>query len=447
MSAYKILLVDDDPTVRFGIRKALEQKGFSIEEAESCHEGEERFRVISPDAVILDHMLPDGIGLDLLLKMKSIDSSIPVIMLTGHGTIDIAVQAIKEGADHFLTKPLRMNALSAILDRVMEHQRIRRQQIVSKSKRDRESLNPFLGTSDVIQNLKEQSDKVVATDRTVMIWGETGTGKSTLARWLHYNGPRAEEPFVEINCAGLSKEFLETELFGHEKGAFTGAVASKSGLLDVANRGTLFLDEIGDMDLQIQPKLLKVLEEKQFRRLGDVRDRRVDIRLIAATHQDLSLLVKEKKFRSDLYFRINTIPLTTPSLRDRKEDIPIIARHLLNSIASNMGYGEMKLMPAAMRALQAYSWPGNIRELRTILDRAVLLSRSSTLDVSDLRFDHIASGMGPCECHIDLTLDEVEHHHIERILQLERGSVEKAANRLGIARSSLYYKMKRYGLT
>jgi transcriptional regulator with PAS, ATPase and Fis domain len=264
-----------------------------------------------------------------------------------------------------------------------------------------------------------------------------------LARWLHENSPRAEEAFVDLNCAGLSRELLETELFGHEKGAFTSATASKQGLFEVAHRGSIFLDEVGDVDLQIQPKLLKVLEEKRFRRVGDVRDRQVDVRLIAATHQDMGQLVRDKRFRDDLYFRISTIPLSFPALRERIEDIPTMAQYLLDKLSADLGRGEICLDDGCMKALQAYSWPGNVRELRNVIERAVLLSGQKTISLKDLHFDGHSS-VGAPFLDSRLTLVELERQHIERVLQEEQGRVEKAAKRLGIPRSSLYQKIKKH---
>jgi transcriptional regulator with PAS, ATPase and Fis domain len=251
--------------------------------------------------------------------------------------------------------------------------------------------------------------------------------------------------FVDLNCGGLSRDLLETELFGHERGAFTGAVQNKSGLLEVAHKGTVFLDEIGDVDLQVQPKLLKVLEEKQFRRLGDVRDRNVDIRLIAATHCDLQSLVHETRFRDDLYFRISTIPLRTPPLRSRAEDIPMLVESLLNAPGSEFG-ADVEITADAMQVLQAYSWPGNIRELRNVLERAILLSGHRVLTAQDLRFDASAA-VGNSAQKTTRTLLDVERQHIEFVLSQEGFRVEKAAKKLGVPRSSLYYKLKQYGIT
>jgi len=446
MSRNKVLVVDDESGVRFGIRDFLEQHGYEIDEAESCHDAQHVFRSSRPDIVIADYMLPDGTALDLLPRLKEIDSGIPLLVLTAHGSIDLAVRAIKEGAEQFLTKPLELPTLLVILQRLLQKQRNHHKQLASKSRQVRQAIDPFIGTSAAIRALKEQAKKILSTESPVLILGETGTGKGVLARWLHDNSPRAEEAFVDLNCAGLSRELLETELFGHEKGAFTSATASKQGLFEVAHRGTIFLDEVGDVDLQIQPKLLKVLEEKRFRRVGDVRDRQVDVRLIAATHQDMGQLVREKRFRDDLYFRISTIPLSFPALRERIEDIPTMAQYLLNKVSADLGRGELHLDENCIQALKSYSWPGNIRELRNVIERAVLLSDQKTITINDLQFDgHTQVGSPFLDSR--LTLLELEKQHIERVLQEERGRVEKAAKRLGIPRSSLYQKIKKHQIS
>jgi DNA-binding NtrC family response regulator len=443
MARNKILVVDDEPGVRFGIRDFLDQQGFEVEEADSCEDAQHLFKTSRPDIVIADYMLADGTALDLLPRLKEIDADIPLLVLTAHGSIDLAVRAIKEGAEQFLTKPLEMATLHVILQRLLQKQRNHHKQLASKTRQVRQALNPFIGTSQAIRSLAEQARKILTTESPVLILGETGSGKGVLARWLHENSPRADEAFVDLNCAGLSRELLETELFGHEKGAFTSATASKQGLFEVAHRGTIFLDEVGDVDLQIQPKLLKVLEEKRFRRVGDVRDRQVDVRLIAATHQDMGQFVREKKFRDDLYFRISTIPLAFPALRERIEDIPTMAEYLLHKLATDLGRGEIFLDESAMKALQSYSWPGNVRELRNVIERAVLLSGQKTIGLKDLHFDGHAN-VGSHYLDSRLTLVELEKQHIERVLQEEHGRVEKAAKRLGIPRSSLYQKLKKH---
>lgn len=443
MSARRtVLVVDDEPAIRFGIRSFLESRGYEVQEADSCHRAEEVFRALPPDVAILDYSLPDGNAIDLLRTLKRLDSSVPLLVLTGHGSIDLAVRAIKEGAEQFLTKPLELPALAVLLERLIENQR-NRQKLAGSSRTRRGAPDPFLGESPAMRGLASDARKLLASDSPILILGETGVGKGVLARWLHDNGARAQEALVDLNCASLSKELLEAELFGHEKGAFTGAVASKLGLLEIAHRGTVFLDEIGDMDVQVQPRLLKVLEEKRFRRLGDVRDRRVDIRLLAATHQDLPELVKTSRFRADLYYRISTIALRIPPLRERGEDIPILARGFLRGLAADLGRGPVEISSGATDALRSYGWPGNIRELRNVLERALLLSESRTLEPVDLRFEQSpppAPGGDPA----DLSLAELERRHIARVLQEEDGHVERAAKRLGVPRSTLYQKIKTF---
>jgi DNA-binding NtrC family response regulator len=442
----KVLVIDDDAEFLSVIRNFLVTKGYEVKTAGTCAEAERVWRVAEPDAAVLDYDLPDGNAIGLLPRLKSLDPTAPIIILTGHGSIDLAVDTVKLGAEHFLTKPANLSALALLIQRSLENQRNQQKQMAEKVRHARGSMNPFLGTSAAILKLAELSSRIAAADSPVLIQGETGTGKGVLARWMHDNGRRSAEPFVDLNCGGLSRDLLETELFGHEKGAFTGAVQSKSGLLEIAHKGTVFLDEIGDVDLNVQPKLLKVLEDKVFRRLGDVRDRRVDIRLIAATHQDLAKLVKQKNFRADLYFRISTIPLTTPPLRERVEDIPLLTEDILDRLALDLGTGRVEITSDAVRSLQSYKWPGNIRELRNVLERAVLLSGSRVLNEKDLHFD--VPELEPfAESEGVRTLEEMEKHYIEEVLLLEGGRVEAAAKRLGIPRSSLYHKIKQYGIS
>jgi DNA-binding NtrC family response regulator len=445
----KILIVDDEPGIRFGVRDFLESEGLEVDEADTVAAAERAVREGRPDAVVLDHMLPDGTALDLLPRLRELEPSLPVVVLTGHATIDLAVRAVKEGADQFLAKPVELPALLVLLQRLLETQREKRRQIAGRARQAREQVDPFTGSSPAIRALCDQARRLAASSSPILIEGETGSGKGVLARWLHRNGPRADEPFVDMNCAGLSREFLETELFGHEKGAYTGAVSSKPGLLEVAHRGVVFLDEIGDLDPAVQPKLLKVLEEKRFRRLGEVRDRQVDVQLIAASHQNLPELVNERKFRSDLYFRISTIPLRVPSLRERPEDIPVLARNLLANFAVDLGRRGLRLSPEAELAIVRYFWPGNVRELRNVLERAVLLCGRDVLEPEDLRFDGPgAHAVSPPAAASDahLTLEELERAHIERVLRELGGRVAEASARLGIPRSTLYQKIKKFGL-
>ncbi len=444
----RILLVDDEPSIRFAVRDFLETQGYEIHEAADCASGQQAFHELAPDAVILDYSLPDGTALDLLPRFRSEDPSVPVVVLTGHGSIDLAVRAIKEGAEQFLTKPVELPALLVVIQRALENQRNRKVSTAGSSQASRDAVEVFLGGSAVMRRLERDAQMALEAASPVLLLGETGAGKGVLARWLHRHGRRAAEPFVDLNCAGLSRELLESELFGHEKGAFTGAVAAKPGLLEAAHRGSLFLDEIGDMDLAIQARLLKVLEEQRFRRVGDVRERRVDLRLISATHHDVPTLVREGRFRDDLYYRIGAILLRVPPLRERTEDIVPIAHVLLNRLAADLGRPGVGLSGSAAELLVAHDWPGNIRELRNVLERAILLARGTVIEAGMLPIG--AGGSAPASRAADgedlkLSLDDVERRHIERVLKDEGGHVDRAAVRLGISRSTLYQKVKRYG--
>jgi DNA-binding NtrC family response regulator len=440
-----ILLVDDEAGIRLGLRRFLEANGYRVQEATSCHEAELTFRTLAPDAAILDLQLPDGTGIDLVPRLKGIAPEVPLILLSAFGSIETAVAAIKLGAEQFLTKPVELPALLVLLGRLLEGRRDQRGRLAGRSRQARDGIDPFFGTSPTVRRLAEETRRVCAAEAPVLIHGETGTGKGVLAKWIHSQSPRAEEPLVDLNCAALSRELLDSELFGHEKGAFTGATSSKMGLLEVAHGGTVFLDEIGDIDPAVQPKLLKALEEKRIRRLGEVRDRHVDFRLLAATHQNLERLVRDGKFRSDLYYRINTIILVVPPLRERREDIAPLAERLLEGGSRELGRSGVTLSAEALRALESHSWPGNVRELRNVLERALLVCDRPVIEVRDLRFS-----LGAPEPPIagpPRTLDELERGAIEEALRAEGGNVEAAARRLGISRSGIYLKIRKYKLS
>lgn len=438
-----IIIGEDDPSIRAALSEFLKSLNYDTIEAVNCADIRKAFRGFCPDAAILDYSLPDGTALDLLPELKQLHPSVPLIVLTGNGTIQLAVEAIKHGAEQFLTKPVELSAIEVVLERVLNNQRNLQKQIAGRAREQRNSVDPFMGTSGEIQQLAEQALRVCESDCPVLIAGETGTGKGVLARWLHEHSPRAEEAFVDLNCAGFGRELLETELFGHEAGAFTGAVQRKLGLLEVAQRGTAFLDEIGDMDLQVQPKLLKILEEKRFRRLGDVQERQLDVRLIAASHEELTQLVRDKRFRSDLYFRVSTVVLRVPPLRQRAQDIPMLAKQFFDRCAADLGRPQLEVSDRAIKALEQYAWPGNIRELKNVIERAVLLSRSESIEPSDL---HLEFGAATDNSDSSLTFKEVQMQHIQRALNAENGNILRAAARLGMTRSSLYNKMRTFGI-
>ncbi len=445
MSRKQIVVGEDDRAIRSALSEYLQSLEYEVTEASSCEGIREAFKTSCPDAAILDYSLPDGTALDLLPYLKQSYPSVPLILLTGNGTIQLAVKAIKDGAEQFLTKPVELAAIAIVLERALKNQRNNQKQLAGKAREKRETVDPFLGTSAAIRQLAEQTERLCRSHCPVLITGETGSGKGVLARWLHDHSPRSDEPFVDLNCAGFGRELLETELFGHEVGAFTGAVQRKMGLLEVAQRGTVFLDEIGDMDLQVQPKLLKILEEKRFRRLGDTQERHLDVRLIAASHEDLAQLVQQKKFRSDLYFRVNTMIIRVPPLRERLEDIPVLAEYFFQRVAVDLGRLHLTLSSAALETLEAYSWPGNVRELKNVMERAVLLATEDAIRPGDLHLEF--HGKAPVNGEeSSLSFREIQQLHIQKALTAESGNVGRAAARLEMTRSTLYNKMKTFGI-
>ena len=446
MKKAKILVVDDDPAILMAVSEFMEIEGHSVVRAEDLRSAHLALEHSVPDIVVTDYQLPDGDSLELLTTLKSMNVSTQCIVLTGYGTIDLAVRAIKEGAEQFLTKPVEFAVLRTSVRACLENQHGRRIQLARTLRTRRYEKNPFEGTSEAIQRLERDINRFVHTERPILIQGETGTGKGVLAEWIHKNGPRADESLVDVNCAGLSKDLLESELFGYEKGAFTGAVGSKQGLIEAAHRGILFLDEVGEMDILVQPKLLKVLENNRFRRLGDVRERTADIQVIAATNRNLMESVREMKFREDLYFRMSTFQVRIPALRERPEDILPLANTLLQNLAKDLARDKQELGSAAQAALKAYSWPGNIRELRNVLERVVITCESQVIQPEDLGLSQRPAATTHAIPQGGPTLNELERQYISTVLREEKGRVAQAATRLGITRSTLYQKIKTYGI-
>ncbi len=443
----KVLILDDDTLLLTFIDDALKQAGFECEKAESLSDAFLAIQASSPSIILADYTLKEGTAFDLLDWLKAEDMGIPVIVFTGMATIDLAVEAVKRGAESFMAKPLDVRHMIASIHRSIENFRAIQRNVAVKRERARYERDPFLGNSPAIRNLKRAAQRLVDANSTILIQGETGTGKAVLARWLHQMGPRSNEPFVDLNCAGLSHDLLESELFGHQKGAFTGAHVNKLGLLEAANHGTLFLDEIGEMVPLVQAKVLKVVEEKQFYRLGDVKERRVDVQIIAATHRNLREQVNEGRFRDDLYYRINALTLAIPPLRERREDIPLLTSKLLDQLGWDMKRGPFTLSDRARGELENYSWPGNIRELRNVLERAVLLSEKGLIDETGLDTQlHEHRQRSAAVSGRPRTLEEMEKAFIEETLELEGGRVASTAKRLGIPRSSLYAKLRTYGI-
>jgi DNA-binding NtrC family response regulator len=438
----KLLLVDDDAQMRNVLALYLRRAGFTVLDAATLAEARRLQHKQAPDLTIVDYQLPDGTAFDLLTESRERDAGEAVIVLTGLGTIDLAVRAIKLGAEHFLTKPVDLESLEVLVRRTLDLQRERRQRAVA-AVGSSETPDPFLGTSAVIKNLAELATAALESDVPVLILGETGSGKGILARWLHEHGTRKKEPFVDLNCAGLSRELAESELFGHQRGAFTGAVNNKPGLIEVAHKGTLFLDELGDLELAVQPKLLTALEQGQFRRLGETATRVADVRLIAATSRNLAVMVKEGRFREDLLFRINTLTFEIPPLRRRPGDVKPLAEAVLRDLCRRRGRVAPALSEDVVDTLTRYSWPGNVRELRNVLERALLFCKGDLLDRTALRFDRSLEPDADAEPQ---TLDDAERRHIVNVLKQAGGKVEDAAKVLALSRSSLYAKLKKYGI-
>ena len=438
----KLLLVDDDAQMRNVLALYLRRAGFTVLDAATLAEARRLQQKQAPDLTIVDYQLPDGTAFDLLTASRERDGSEAVIVLTGLGTIDLAVRAIKLGAEHFLTKPVDLESLEVLVRRTLDLQRERRQRAVA-AVASSETPDPFLGTSPAIKGLQELAAAALESDVPVLILGETGSGKGIFARWIHEHGTRQKEPFVDLNCAGLSRELAESELFGHQRGAFTGAVNNKPGLIEVAHKGTLFLDELGDLELAVQPKLLTALEQGVFRRLGETTTRVADVRLIAATSRNLSGMVKDGRFREDLLFRINTLTLEIPPLRRRPTDIKLLAEAVLRELCRRRGRSAPALTEDVVDTLTRYSWPGNVRELRNVLERALLFCKGDLLDRAVLRFDRSLEPDADAEPQ---TLDDAERRHIVNVLKQTGGKVEDAAKVLDLSRSSLYAKLKKYGI-
>ncbi|MCB1056876.1 MAG: sigma-54-dependent Fis family transcriptional regulator, partial [Acidobacteria bacterium] len=419
---------------------------FRVQGATDCASALALMATTAADVAVVDYNLPDGDALSLLRKLDEAGLEIPVVVLTGHGSIELAVQALQAGAVHFLTKPVEGAALKLVLDRALEGRRRQRLERAQRSADRRRVLDPFTGSSRAIADLRERATRIASVDSPVLVLGATGSGKGTLARWLHEHGPRQGEAFVDLNCAALSRELLESELFGYARGAFSGAVSNKPGLIEAAHGGTLFLDEIGDLDPQIQPKLLKVIEEKRFRRLGEVNERTVDVRLIVATHRDLRRRIEERAFRDDLFFRVSTFQLVMPPLRDRPEDIPDLASFLMARVAGDMGRPQLHLTPAALEALQGHSWPGNVRELRNVLERAALFAEDHRIQPADLRFDPVRTPPSQDGSATTNGNAAARRLKLEDALRAENWHVGRAAKRLGLPRSTMYLRIKQMGI-
>jgi two-component system nitrogen regulation response regulator NtrX len=441
----RVLLVDDDPQIVAGLAALLEDE-WNVRTASTGREALVAFAEFSPDVVLLDVNLPDANGVELLHQLKMYSETTPVIMMSGAGTYDAVIESMRLGAETFLQKPFDFGTLSAVLEQVRRLLATQRELIALR--RGETNVERLPGVSPSVAHLNEILGNISRAPSPVLIEGESGTGKGVMARLLHHRSPRARAPFVDLNCAGLSKELLESELFGHERGAFTNAMNTKPGLFEIAGEGTLFLDEIGEMELTVQARLLKALEEKRFRRVGGVRDMRADFRLIAATNRDLNAEVAAGRFRGDLYYRLNVVRLRMPPLRERMEDLPILVQEILRPLAKEMGRPLPKVSPTALKKLESYAWPGNIRELRNVLERALITLSHDEIRSEDLILEPpsapVASSAGEPASEWEIRpLDDMIASYVTAAVKATEGNVRKAARKLQISPSTLYAKMKR----
>lgn len=379
----KILIVDDEPSNRNILRQELTHRGYAVETANDGSEALNKVESTRPDLIILDYMMPDLTGLDVLKELRKREDDTPVVLITAYGTVDRAVEAMKEGAYDFITRPFEPDHIAIVLQKALERQRLRREVVVLSEEVD-QRYHLILGDSPKMKQAVDVAKKAAGSNATVMLLGESGTGKEIFARNIHNWSARKDQPFVTINCVGLSKELLESELFGHEQGAFTGAHQRKKGKLELAHGGTVFFDEIGDISQELQAKLLRFLQEREFERVGGVTSISVDVRVIAATNRNLEVALEKGFFREDLYHRLNVVPVSLPPLRERREDIPVLSHYFLRKYSTAIRRNANEITKEAMGSLVAYNWPGNVRELANVVERAVVLGSAPVLTLADL---------------------------------------------------------------
>ncbi len=451
---YKILVVDDEEAARFGIRKALQAREVVILEAPDLRSARYTLQNDNPDLVLLDVNLPDGSGIDLLKEIAGHPGAVPVIVITAHGSERMAVDAIRAGAYEYLSKPFEIDELRLLVRNARE-----RAQLAEENRRLKEELGgdtgfgAMVGRSGAMQRIFEMVERVAPTDATVFIQGESGTGKELVARELHRRSGRAPMPFVAVNCAALPDALIESELFGHEKGAFTGAVARRRGKFETADGGTLFLDEIGDMALPTQAKILRVLEERQFEPLGSSQSVDVDVRVVCATHRDLAQAIAASEFRQDLYYRIHVIHLEIPPLRERREDIQPLLDYFGRTFAEKYRIEWKGFTAGALDRLVEYPWPGNVRELRNVVERCVVLSVKGSIDVGELPGEFAAAhdpGLAAGGDLSRLPYEEAraafERNYLMQVLERHGGNVSQAASAIKLHRQTLQYKLKQLGI-
>jgi DNA-binding NtrC family response regulator len=433
----RILVLEDDKALSEILCEELRARGHMAVAAETVAEGLDHLKQSDFDVAVVDLMLPDGSGIDVLKQISEEDLPTESIVLTGYATVSTAIEAMKLGAYDYVTKPARMEEIDVLVQKAAEKSRLRRENLSLKVRLQRQDAATGLITEDpAMKDLLATLDRVAPSDLPVLIQGETGTGKELVARALHQRSPRAGAPFVAINCGAVPENLLESELFGHEKGAFTGALIRKPGLFEVADRGVVFLDEVGEVSPAVQVKLLRAIETKEFFRVGGTRPVRTDVRVVSATNKNIKAEMQAGKFREDLYYRINGVTLKLPPLRERRDDIRLLARHFVDRFAPRK-----KLSPRALELLQGYGWPGNVRELQMLIQRATILTAGDTIEPEDLPLDVGERSWKAAAVRTGMTLAEMERQYIETVLAQNEGHRGKTARALGIDPKTLYNKL------
>ncbi len=446
--SFSILVVDDEPPQLELIGGFLKKQGFEVALAESGERALQRFRHESFDLVLTDQRMPNLSGLDLVKAVRAVNPETAVIIMTAYGSIETAVDAIKAGATDYLTKPLNLDELLHRIEKVREHQRLLSEnRDLREELRERHRIEGIIGESGRMLEVFSLVRRVASSEATVLIRGESGTGKELIAKAIHYASPRASGPLVKVNCAALPETLLESELFGHVKGAFTGALANRKGRFEVASGGTIFLDEIGDLPAHLQAKLLRVLQEREFERVGSSQPIPVDVRILAATHRDLEGLLKSGQFRDDFYYRLNVVTIVLPPLRERRQDLPLLMDHMLRVFAEKNGKKIQGFTPEAREALLRYDYPGNIRELENIIERASVITRNDVIGRADLPISIQEPEAEDNSNNTDLSVvvERLERRLIKEALARSGGVQTRAAEHLGITERNLRYKLKKYG--
>ena len=444
----RILVVDDEEQMRGLLVKVLERKGYQVS---VCGNGADALDFLErepADLVVTDVRMPGLSGMEALRAIKELNPEIVVIIMTAFGSIDQAVQAVKEGAYDYINKPFKIDEMLLTIEKALEERRLRHEvSALRQELRTRYHFENLIGKSRAMQEIFGLIEQVAGSRSTVMVYGKSGTGKELVAKAIHYNSPRTSRAFVAVNCAAIPAELLESELFGHERGSFTGAIATKVGKFELATGGSLFLDEVGSMRLDLQAKILRALQEREVERVGGTRTIKIDVRVIAATNRDLKKAVEEGAFREDLYYRLNVVPITLPDLKDRQEDIPLLANHFVQKFAQESNPAIREISKEAMAVLMSHAWPGNVRELENVIERAVTLGHGPAVLPADLP-PNLVGGANPLERALarEATLEDLERDYIAMILQRTKGHQIRAATILGIDRRTLYRKIRRYGL-